>query len=197
MPVILSRSIRRLRRVTTWRCLLIHDGPVSIARELPLYQTRIRRMQSVLTIERLTKDILGISRRCKDESAHTIHVFWKNRSYILVQRTSGTSVHIPWRLPFFSLTLVCRIFDLMRSFWICRCSILPHHNGRLYSHFTQRLIQFWQAGWPSSHFFLRTRHVKQPVRYVSPSFTVVPSHSRGKFAGFSSHWVVNNELTGA
>lgn len=51
----------------------------------------------------------------------------------------------------------------MRSFCALRCSMLAHQSGRLYSHFTHKLVQAPQAGWPSSHFFLRNRHVKQPL----------------------------------
>jgi len=63
-----------------------------------------------------------------------------------------------------SSILVCLILFLIRSFWSLLCSGFPHHTGRLYSHRTHRLTQALQAGWFSSHFFRRRRHVKQPIR---------------------------------
>lgn len=73
-----------------------------------------------------------------------------------------TKLDKPLRVPFFSITLVFRIFSLIISFCRLRSSVLFHHIGRAYSHSTQRLMQALQAGRPSSHFFLRSRQVKQP-----------------------------------
>lgn len=43
--------------------------------------------------------------------------------------------------------------------------------GRLYSHFSLRFLQALHKGFPSSHFFLRSRHVKQPSNEVSKKVT--------------------------
>lgn len=50
------------------------------------------------------------------------------------------------------------------SFWFLRCSLLLHHIGRLYSQDNPKCRQALQPGLPSSHFFRRNLHVKQPVR---------------------------------
>lgn len=52
----------------------------------------------------------------------------------------------------------------IRSFWFLRCSLLLHHIGRLYSQESPKCLQALHPGLPSSHFFRRNLHVKQPVR---------------------------------
>lgn len=73
------------------------------------------------------------------------------------------SKELPVTLAFRSLIFVCLILFLISSFWRLRCSGFPHQIGRLYSHWTRRLLQALQEGCFSSHFFRRRRHVKQPV----------------------------------
>lgn len=70
--------------------------------------------------------------------------------------------HIPLMDPLRSFILVCLILFLTISFWNFLSSALAHQMGRLYSHFTQRLIQAEQDGCFSSHFLRRRRQVKQP-----------------------------------
>ena len=68
---------------------------------------------------------------------------------------------------------------LMISLIISLCCFLRsgccHQPGRLYSQSTPRCLQARQTGLDSSHFFRRSRHVKQPERerlciLPSPSF---------------------------
>lgn len=69
---------------------------------------------------------------------------------------------IPLMDPLRSFILVCLILFLTISFWNFLSSALAHQMGRLYSHFTQRLIHAEQDGCFSSHFLRRRRQVKQP-----------------------------------
>lgn len=64
----------------------------------------------------------------------------------------------------FSLSLVRLMMFFILSFWFRRCSLLLHHIGLLYSQERPKCLQALQPGLPSSHFFRRNRHVKQPVR---------------------------------
>ena len=63
----------------------------------------------------------------------------------------------------FSFSFVRLMMFLITSFCCLRCSLLLHHIGRLYSHFNPRCLQARHEGFPSSHFFLRRRHVKHPA----------------------------------
>jgi len=55
------------------------------------------------------------------------------------------------------------VIPLIRSFCFLRVSLLLHQIGRLYSHSRPRLRQASQRGLSSEHFFLLSRHVKQPI----------------------------------
>ena len=68
--------------------------------------------------------------------------------------------------------LICAVFSeifvrlimlLICSFCCFRCSLLVHHAGLLYSHLSPRCLHALHWPFPSSHFFLRSRHVKQPT----------------------------------
>ena len=68
--------------------------------------------------------------------------------------------------------LICAVFSeifvlfmmlLICSFCCFRCSLLVHQAGRLYSHLSPRCLHALHWPFPSSHFFLRSRHVKQPT----------------------------------
>lgn len=72
----------------------------------------------------------------------------------------------------FSESFVRLMMFLMISFCCRRCSLLLHHIGRLYSHFNPKCLQALQLGLPSSHFFRRNLHVKQPVLQLSATVLV-------------------------
>lgn len=74
----------------------------------------------------------------------------------------------------FSESLVLLMIFLITSFCFFRWSLLLHHSGLLYSHFSPRCLHALQHGFPSSHFFLRSRQVKQPdrVSVVPESYTL-------------------------
>jgi hypothetical protein len=65
------------------------------------------------------------------------------------------------------LSFVCLMMFFILSFCCRRCSLLLHHIGLLYSQQSPRCLQALQPGLPSSHFFRRNLHVKQPVLQVS------------------------------
>lgn len=64
----------------------------------------------------------------------------------------------------FSASFVSLMSSLMSSLCFLRRSTSGHQLGRLYSQLTERWWQALQDGFPSSHFFRRSRHVKHPVR---------------------------------
>lgn len=79
------------------------------------------------------------------------------------QRLGGVLALIVTPCEVFSLSLVRLMMFLMISFWARLCSLLLHHIGLLYSHLRPKCLQARHEDFPSSHFFLRRRHVKHPV----------------------------------
>lgn len=67
----------------------------------------------------------------------------------------------------FSDSLVRLMMFLISSFCFLLWSLLLHHIGLLYSQVRPRCLQALHLGLPSSHFFLRNRHVKQPCKSVN------------------------------
>lgn len=106
-------------------------------------------------------------RRCHSQAAAAARLIYCTWSWRVSRRgdrsDSVGELNPPVRVPLRSFIFVCLILFLMRSFCTRLCSGLPHQIGRLYSHFTQRLMQAPQDGCCSSHFFRRRRQVKQPT----------------------------------
>lgn len=73
----------------------------------------------------------------------------------------------------FSVVLVRLIIPLIKSFCFLRVSLLLHHVGRLYSQSRPRFRQALHRGLSSEHFFLLSRHVKQPIINQSNAYLTV------------------------
>lgn len=75
------------------------------------------------------------------------------------ERSGGEFTELWMVCAFFSSSFLRLMMTLISSLCLRLSSLLLHHCGRLYSHWSPRCLHAVHRGVPSSHFFRRNRQV--------------------------------------